>query len=164
MSHHLVRRDLPIPAVIQGKLTPILQQVYTGQFPVIPVILIWGDSKGINKFRNDKGTNYVPGIHTPLEGLDLCKIPCVFRLEICILLGRGLPFCIFSMKMLCWSKGVRDSLGSCLLMMYIVSGAMGSTSMLGANDPTGIYLNCLALLSPKISAYGDHRGGCCRSS
>ena len=59
------------------------------------------ESIGINKIRNDKGTNHVPGIHTPLEGLDLCKIPCVFRLEICILLGRGLPFCIFSMKMLC---------------------------------------------------------------
>jgi hypothetical protein len=28
---------------------------------------------------------------------------------------------------------------------------MGSTSMLGANDPTGIYLNRLALLSPKQS-------------
>ncbi len=35
---------------------------------------------------------------------------------------------------------------------------MGYTSMLGANDPTGIYLNRLELLSPKISAYEDHRG------
>jgi hypothetical protein len=47
------------------------------------------------------------------------------------------------------------------LMMSIVSRAMGSSSMLGANDPTGIYLNHLALLSPKVSAYGNHRGRCC---
>jgi len=31
---------------------------------------------------------------------------------------------------------------------------MGYTSMLGVNDPMGIYLNRLALLSPKISAMG----------
>jgi hypothetical protein len=30
---------LPILALLQGKLTPILQQVYTGQYPVAPAIL-----------------------------------------------------------------------------------------------------------------------------
>jgi hypothetical protein len=115
----------------------------------------------IDETRNVKGTNHVPGIHTPLEGLDLGKIPCVFGLEVCILV-RGFTFCVFSMKMLCQSKRVRYILGSSLLMMSIVSQAMGSLSMIGANDPTGIYLNCLALLSPnKVSAYGNHRGGCC---
>jgi hypothetical protein len=49
--------------------------------------------------------------------------------------------------MLCQSKGVRYSLGSSLLMTSIVSRAIGSLSMLGAIDPTGISLNRLALLS-----------------
>ncbi len=153
---------LPILALFQGKLTLILQQVYTGQFPVAPAILNW-ESIEINEVRNDKGTNHVPFIHMPLEGLDLCKIPCVFGLENCIFV-RGLPFCILSMKMFCWSKGVCESLVSSLLMTCIVMWAMGFMSMLGANDPTGIYLNHLVLLSPKVSAYGNHRGGCCRNS
>jgi hypothetical protein len=76
---------LPMSALLQGSLTPILQQVYTSQFPVAPAILN-RESKGINELRNDKGTDHVPGVHTPLEGLGLCKIPCVFGLEVCILI------------------------------------------------------------------------------
>jgi hypothetical protein len=57
------------------------------------------------------------------------------------------------MKMHCQSKGIRYSLGSSLLMTSIVLKAMGSSSMLGAHDTTGIYLNRLGLLSPnKVSA------------
>jgi hypothetical protein len=53
-------------ALLQGNLTPILQQVYTSQFPVAPAIFN-SESKGINEIRNDKGTNHVPGVHTPFN-------------------------------------------------------------------------------------------------
>ena len=45
---------------------------------------------GVDEIRNDKRTNHVPCVHTPLEGLDLGKIPCVFGLEVSVLV-RGFP-------------------------------------------------------------------------
>jgi hypothetical protein len=73
---------------------------------------------------------------------------------------EGYP-CFVQFGLLFFLLQSRSSLAFARLMMSIVSQAMGSSSMLGANDPTGIYLNPLALLSPKVSAYGNHRGRCC---
>ena len=81
-----------------------------------------------------------PCIHTLHEGLDLCKISCVF--------GQGAPFCLLSMELLCQSKGIEKS----LLMMSIVKGAMGSMSMIGTYDLTGIDLGREVASSPKVSS------------
>ncbi len=51
-------------------------------------------------FGNDKVTNHVPFVLTPYDNLDLCKIPCIFGLEVCVLVG-GFSFQFFCMEVSC---------------------------------------------------------------
>ncbi len=69
--------------------------------------------------------------------LDLGKITGIFGLEVSVLVGR-FSLCILGMKVLSTGKDMWESLSSCLLVMFIVTGAKDSTGTLGANNPAGI--------------------------
>jgi len=69
--------------------------------------------------------------------LDLGKITGIFRLEVCILVGR-LSFSILGMKVLGTGKDMRESLSCSLLVMCIVMGAKDSSGTLWENYSVGI--------------------------
>jgi hypothetical protein len=82
-----------------------------------------------------------------LEILDFSKITGIFGLEVCILVGR-FSLSIFSMKVLCTGKYMRESLSSSLLVTGIVTGANDSSSTLGANYSAGLISAADILVAP----------------